>query len=146
MGRGEPRLRERLPDPSYCGLVYLVSTKSLWVFPVSGGQCSQDGLSHITAWRMGSKSPPSPQTAPNLPEGTWDHGGVQVALCPCFMGCVPAELVEVAHPGLSVHLSASLTAGNFPGLPCPNSRDERLPWWQHVHLCCAVRRKQMLTL
>lgn len=88
-----------------------------------------DGLGHVTAWWMGSKNPPSPQTATNLPEGTWGHGGVQVALCPCFMECAPAELVEAAHPGLSVHLSASLTAGNFPGLPCPDSRDERLPWW-----------------
>lgn len=124
-----PCCGERLPDPSRLGLVYLVSTKSLQVFPVSGGQRSRDGLGHVTVRHMGPKSPPSPQTAPNLPEGTWGHGGVQVALCPWCLGCAPAQVMEVAHPRLSVHLSASLTAGTFPGVPCPDSRDKRVPWW-----------------
>lgn len=38
--------------------------------------------------------------------------------------------MEVAHPGLSIHLSASLTAGNFPGAPCSDSWDEQVPRWQ----------------
>lgn len=66
---------------------------------------------------MGPKSPPSPQTIPNLPTSTWGHGVFWVALCFWCLGCAPAQLIEMAHPGLSVHLPALLTAGNCPGVP-----------------------------
>lgn len=62
VGRGKLHLWERLSDPSRLGLVYLVSTKSLQIFPVSGGSevsagLAQDGLGHIHCRVEGTQEP-----------------------------------------------------------------------------------------
>lgn len=132
VGRGKPRFGERLPDPSCLHLVYLASAKRLQVFPVpGGGEVSAAGMA-LAASLDGSQEP---TLTPACPQPARGHLGPRSlkpsteALCPWCLGCAPAQLMEGAHPGLSIHQSASLTAGNFPGTLCSSSRDEQVPWW-----------------
>lgn len=132
VGRGKPHLRERLFDCSHLGLVYLASTKSLQTFPVSGGGevstgLAQDGLGHVTAGWKGPKSPPSPQSAPSLLEGTrpWR--------CPDgFVPLVPRMSPSSADRGGSPWAGCLWFTDSWqlPWSCMPPFPDKRAGWWK----------------